>query len=167
MANSSVRTQAQIDSIIKQHPKYASKISGVVVPVIEAPGAYDEVVKTVDGIIHAASPVVFNAADPQDVIRPAVEGATGILKSAAKYGKNVKRVVLTSSSVAVAAEAQKVGDVYDEVSLSIYPSPPVPALIGVFLRITDCLEHDLGGYRREGGRQGERLLGVLCIQDAR
>lgn len=82
---------------------------------MEAPGAYDEAVKSVDGIIHAASPVVFDAEDPQDVIRPAVEGATGILKSAAKYGKNVKRVVLTSSAVAIVVEDQKEGVTYDEV----------------------------------------------------
>lgn len=68
-----------------------------------------------DGIIHAASPVVFGAADPQDVIKPAVEGAIGILKSAARYGKNVKRVVLTSSALAVSVTGKE-GDIFDEVS---------------------------------------------------
>lgn len=107
------RNQAQIDSIIQQSPAYSGKVTGVIVPVIEAAGAYDEAVKGVDGIIHSASPVVFGAPDPQDVIKPAVEGATGILQSAAKYGKNVKRVVLTSSALAVSVTGNE-GDIFDE-----------------------------------------------------
>lgn len=112
---SSVRSQSQVDFIVNRFPEYSGKVSGVVVPDIEAPGAYDEAVKDVDGIIHAASPVVWKWEDPSEIIDPAVKGATGILVSAAKYGKNVKRVVLTSSAVAIVMEGQKEGDVYDEV----------------------------------------------------
>lgn len=90
-------------------------MTGIVVPVIEAPGAYDEAVKDVDGIIHAASPVVWTWESPSEVIDPAVKGATGILASAAKFGTKVKRVVLTSSTVAIVVEDAKEGDVHDEV----------------------------------------------------
>lgn len=94
-------------------------MTGVVVPNIEAPGAYDEAVKGVDGIIHAASPVIFSWNDPSEVIDPAVNGAIGILTSALKYGKDVKRVVLTSSKVAIVMENELEedtdGKVYDEV----------------------------------------------------
>lgn len=77
-------------------------MTGVLVPVIEAPGAFDEAVKDVDGIIHVASPVAFAPEDPSEVIDPAVKGSVGILTSAAKFGKNVKRVVFTSSMAATA-----------------------------------------------------------------
>jgi hypothetical protein len=40
----------------------------------------------VDGIIHTASPVTTQADIPEDVIKPAVSGALGILKSALKFG---------------------------------------------------------------------------------
>lgn len=94
-------------------------MTSVVVPNIEAPGAYDEAVKDVDGIVHAASPVIFSWDDPSQVIDPAVKGAIGILTSAHKYGKNVKRVVLTSSKVAIVMENELEedtdGKVYDEV----------------------------------------------------
>jgi len=109
-----LRTQSQIDFITKRFPSYEGKVTGIVVPSIEAPGAYDEVVKDVDGIIHAASPVIWTWESPSEVIDPAVKGATGILASAAKFGTKVKRVVLTSSGVAVAAEDAKEGDVDDE-----------------------------------------------------
>lgn len=68
-----------------------------------------------NGIVHTASPVVWEWDDPSQIIGPAVKGANGILESASKFGKGVKRVVLTSSSVAIVHEGQKEGDVYDEV----------------------------------------------------
>ncbi|KAG8918032.1 methylglyoxal reductase (NADPH-dependent) gre2, partial [Tulasnella sp. 418] len=43
----------------------------VVVPSIEAPGAFDEAVKGVDGVIHAASPVGNFTADTDTFIRMA------------------------------------------------------------------------------------------------
>ena len=115
-AGASLRSQAQIEFVTKRFPEYEGKITGVVNPDITLPGAYDEIVQDVDAIIHAASPVVFTWEDPSEIIDPAVRGATGILASANKFGKRVKRVVLTSSKVAVSFEEQKEGDVFDEVS---------------------------------------------------
>lgn len=112
------RNQSQVDFITNRFPEYKGKVTSVVVPNIEAPGAYDEAVKDVDGIVHAASPVIFSWDDPSQVIDPAVKGAIGILTSAHKYGKNVKRVVLTSSKVAIVMENELEedtdGKVYDE-----------------------------------------------------
>lgn len=112
----SVRSQSQADFIVNRFPEYSGKVTGVIIPNIVSPGAYDEAVKDFDGIIHSASPVVWKWEDPSEIIDPAVKGATGILESTAKYGKNVKRVVLTSSATAIVMEGQKEGDVYDEVS---------------------------------------------------
>lgn len=113
----SVRSQHHVDFITHRFPEYEGKVSGVVIPNIGAPGAYDEVVKDVDGIIHAASPVTLTWNDPSDVINPAVDGAVGILTSAAKFGKNVKRVVLTSSSSAISSgdKSESAREHWDEV----------------------------------------------------
>ena len=43
-------------------------------------------VKDVDAVIHAASPVVFDREDPQEIIGPAVQGALGMLNSIQKFG---------------------------------------------------------------------------------
>jgi hypothetical protein len=80
----SVRTDAQGQFIVNRFPEYKGKVTYVLVPVIEKvlpsmglkrkqlikdlqDGAYDEAVKDVDAIIHAASPVPINLDfdDPQ------------------------------------------------------------------------------------------------------
>lgn len=96
-----VRSQHHVDFITKRFPEYEGKVTGVVVPDIGAPGAYDDAVKDVDGIIHAASPATLVWNDPSEIIDPAVNSVKGILGSAAKFGKNVKRVVLCSSSSSI------------------------------------------------------------------
>ena len=61
-------------------------------------------VKGVTYVIHVASP--FPASQPKDeneVIQPAVEGTQSVLK-ACVAAKTIKRVVLTSSCVAVNCE---------------------------------------------------------------
>ena len=100
----------------RRFPEYEGKVTGIVIPDITIPGAYDKVVKDVDAIIHSASPVTFTWQYPSEIIDPAVKGATSILTSAAKFGKNVRRVILTSSVVAIGAGDRKEGEVYDEAS---------------------------------------------------
>ncbi|KAJ6531438.1 hypothetical protein DFH09DRAFT_1183626 [Mycena vulgaris] len=80
---------------------YGDKFELVVVPDITQEGAFDEAVKGVDAIEHTASPFHFQADDPAELLEPAIKGTVGILESALKYGKSVKRVVVTSSCAAV------------------------------------------------------------------
>ncbi|KAJ7016547.1 hypothetical protein C8F04DRAFT_1160741 [Mycena alexandri] len=80
---------------------YGDKFELVIVPDITKEGAFDEAVKGVDAIEHTASPYHFQADDPAELIEPAVKGTVGILESARKYGKSIKRVVVTSSTAAV------------------------------------------------------------------
>lgn len=78
------------------------KFDYVIVEDLEKEGGFDEAVKGVDAIEHTASPFHFNAKDPYaDLVNPAVNGTTSILKSAKQYGDKVKRVVITSSYAAV------------------------------------------------------------------
>ncbi|KZM26997.1 Methylglyoxal reductase (NADPH) [Ascochyta rabiei] len=100
-----VRTQEKADTIKKQYPQYADKLSFTIVPDIAQPNAFDEAVKSdppFEAVLHTASPFHFNVTDVQkDLIDPAVIGTTGILKSIAKYAPSVKRVVITSSFAAI------------------------------------------------------------------
>lgn len=74
------------------------KFHAVVVADMMAPGAFDEAVQGVDGIVHMASVMSFsNKID--EVIPPTVKGALNILTSATKEPR-VKSIVYTSSSTA-------------------------------------------------------------------
>jgi nucleoside-diphosphate-sugar epimerase len=81
-------------------------------------------------VLHVASPFPLkNPKDPDEVIRPAREGAVRVLKAAAKAG--VKRVVLTSSVVAITLpwpEAEQ-GHVFDETDWSNPDRPDVTTYV--------------------------------------
>lgn len=81
--------------------QYGDRFELVVVEDITKDGAFDDAVKGVDAIAHTASPFHYNSTNPDDLIVPAVRGTTAILNSALKHGSNLKRVVLTSSAVAI------------------------------------------------------------------
>ncbi|KAH9487433.1 Putative uncharacterized oxidoreductase [Psilocybe cubensis] len=83
------------------------KLEIVIVNDIAKEGAFDEAVKDVDGIAHMASPFHGNVKDPQEFFQPAIQGTVGILKSAHNHGKQVKRIVVTSSTAAVMSPPDK------------------------------------------------------------
>ncbi|HVZ05071.1 aldehyde reductase [Hyphomicrobium sp.] len=61
---------------------------------------WDEAVRDAKIVVHTASPFpIAQPSDPDEVIRPARDGTLRVLKAAT--GANVKRVVLTSSAVAI------------------------------------------------------------------
>ncbi|KAJ7682984.1 D-lactaldehyde dehydrogenase [Mycena rosella] len=90
---------AHLDSLFKA--KYAGKWEWVVVADITQEDAFDEAVKSVDGILHMASPFNYEITSPEAAIQPAVQGTVGILKSATKFGPQIKRIVITSSIAAI------------------------------------------------------------------
>lgn len=52
-------------------------------------------------VLHTASPVTYNGTDfVKDMVEPAVQGAAAVLNAAHRYGRNVKKVVYTSSLAA-------------------------------------------------------------------
>jgi len=73
----------------------------VIVPDIEAPGAFDEAVKGVDAVEHTASPFHGKAHDPKELIGPAVQGTKGVLESVQKCNPSVKRIIITSSVASI------------------------------------------------------------------
>jgi nucleoside-diphosphate-sugar epimerase len=65
------------------------------------PGSFDEVAKGSDSILHIASPFILNVKDAQrDLVDPAVIGTANVLE-AANNSNSVKKVILTSSVVAI------------------------------------------------------------------
>ncbi|KAK8073956.1 hypothetical protein PG994_004855 [Apiospora phragmitis] len=101
-------------SIVALDPP-ATQLMFVLVPDMAAPDAYDEAVQDVDFIIHAAAPLpadYASAAGGSDLrqdrsledafVTACVQGNMGILKSARDKGKTVRRIVMTSSTVAIA-----------------------------------------------------------------
>ncbi|KAF8877683.1 hypothetical protein BD779DRAFT_1237798 [Infundibulicybe gibba] len=85
--------------------QYGDHLEIVIVEDIVKDGAFDEVVKGMNGIVHTASPVVVEIDDPQNLIEPAVKGTLGVLRSAIKNGSpSLKRIVFTSSCGAVRSD---------------------------------------------------------------
>lgn len=65
------------------------------------PGSFDAAVAGCDAVVHAAASVVFNHPDPQKgIVDPSIEGTRNVLESVRK-AKSVRRVIHTSSMVAV------------------------------------------------------------------
>jgi dihydroflavonol-4-reductase len=72
---------------------------------LESDSGWAEAMTGISAVVHTASPFpIAQPKDPQDLIRPAVEGTRRVLEAAAKAG--IKRVVLTSSTVAVLNETK-------------------------------------------------------------
>jgi nucleoside-diphosphate-sugar epimerase len=114
---SAVRSHSKAQTILGNPVFKALKIpseqlSCVVVPDLAVPGAYDEAAAGVDYVIHIASPLTTGKTMTQEefqkfFIEPAVQGTVGMLKSAQKAG-TVKRVVITSSVVAIVPASELV-----------------------------------------------------------
>nr|AKG26738.1 dihydroflavonol 4-reductase [Cattleya hybrid cultivar] len=79
--------------------------------------SFDEVIRGCVGVFHVATPMNFQSKDPEnEVIKPAINGLLGILRSCKKAG-TVKRVIFTSSAGTVNVEEHQAA-VYDESSWS-------------------------------------------------
>lgn len=88
---------------------------------IATPGAFDEAVKGVNGIIHTASPLSkFGLdTDAKSAVAPAVQGTVGILKSA-QQSLDVKRIIITSSVSAQMDFGKPQPVTFTEVSSHLY-----------------------------------------------
>ncbi|KAG6025847.1 hypothetical protein E4U41_001438 [Claviceps citrina] len=112
-----VRSQDKAESIVAAFP--GAKVHVVIVPDIAVDGAFDEVAKTADleYVLHTASPFHFNWSDAKtELLDPAIRGTRSILQSVHAFAPKVKRVVITSSFVAMLAPGaiQDATKVFDE-----------------------------------------------------
>ncbi|KAK6076894.1 reductase [Seiridium cupressi] len=106
------RSQAKIDAV-RASPSMSAlgppqtHLMFVIVPDMIATGAYDDALQGVDFVIHSAAPVHAEGNGPKEQLEDAfvttsVKGNLEILKSAKEKGKTVKRIIMTSSTVAIA-----------------------------------------------------------------
>ncbi|KAF8900240.1 D-lactaldehyde dehydrogenase [Gymnopilus junonius] len=94
---------------------YGDKLQLFVVEDLSKDGAFDEAVKGVDAIEHIASPATLLSVNPDDYIKPAVQGTVGLLESARKFGDKVKCIIITSSVGAIHESGPNHGTVtFDE-----------------------------------------------------
>ncbi|EGW33150.1 uncharacterized protein SPAPADRAFT_60453 [Spathaspora passalidarum NRRL Y-27907] len=99
----SVRSKAkgeELKALIKDE-KFAYEI----VPSLTEDGAFDDALKKhpeVSVFLHTASPFTFSVNDVEnDLMKPAVNGTLNALRAIKEHGPQIKRVVVTSSAVAV------------------------------------------------------------------
>ncbi|KAF2738377.1 NAD(P)-binding protein [Polyplosphaeria fusca] len=100
----------------------------VVVPDMLVPGAYGEAIKGATYAIHVASPLSMEYKEGDDMVEtlvtPPVTGTLNILE-AAKTSGTIKRIVITSSVVAIMPMRNRdPSAVYDETSRTTFEPPP-------------------------------------------
>jgi nucleoside-diphosphate-sugar epimerase len=131
-----VRSQAKAVGILATPSVKAinpgSRLTFAVVPDILADNAYDDAVKGVKYILHIASPTIKGETiSPEQyeshMIIPALKGTTSILESAYKTS-GVKRVVITSSEVAIIPWeefiSKEVDTIFDDKYETPFPAGP-------------------------------------------
>ncbi|ODV88362.1 hypothetical protein CANCADRAFT_4495 [Tortispora caseinolytica NRRL Y-17796] len=100
-----VRSQSKADFIAGKYENEVKtgQLSFAIVPDISVLGAFDDAVtEDLDVVVHTASPFHHNITDPdKDILLPAINGTKSMLEAVYKYGKNVTRLVITSSFAAI------------------------------------------------------------------
>ena len=101
-----VRSESAANKVRKTHGHLLegqpSRLTFAIVPDVASPGAFNDAVKDVDGVIHTASPFAVEVEDAErDLLQPAIKGTTEILQAVQTYAPQVKRIVITSSFASI------------------------------------------------------------------
>jgi len=98
----SIKDETKIAPIKKLNTSSSSSNLELVEAELLNADSIEKAVQGMDYVIHIASPLpLANPSDENEVIRPALEGTLNVLRSAYS-NKTVKRVVVTSSGLAIA-----------------------------------------------------------------
>ena len=138
-----IRNQSGIQKIKAAHSTqpYLSQLQFVIVPDIVKEDAYYEAVKDVDYVIHLASPTTIFKTIPTEetydemLIQPAVQGTMNMIKAASKYSPTIKRIVITSSIVAIIEWPEmymETGHIFNEQSRTDAVGPPFGGLFAAY-----------------------------------
>ncbi|KAJ5453712.1 uncharacterized protein N7458_004668 [Penicillium daleae] len=112
-----VRNQETAEKVRETFSQTPGCIEIVIVPDIAKKDAFNEAVRDVDGVVHTASPFFYKVSDfDKDMREPAVNGTLGLLKAVKSFNSKVKRVVITSSFVAMQdfSKGHRPGYIYTE-----------------------------------------------------
>lgn len=100
-----VRSSASTTGILRTHSLHSAQLEIVTVPNIESPGAFDEAVSGVHGVVHTSSPFPSYLPEGQTIeeylLNPAVNGTTSLLNSLVACNPGCAKFVLTSSFASV------------------------------------------------------------------
>jgi len=114
----SVRSESSASRLKKDFADYSSQLSVAIVEDMTKPELYEKAFAgNITGVLHLASPFVFDVTDKKkDLLDPAMRGAVSMLEAVQRYGKTVRRVVLTSSfaSIVDIPKGLRPGYTYDE-----------------------------------------------------
>jgi nucleoside-diphosphate-sugar epimerase len=113
---SEVKAKQLVEALEKLHGK--GRIETVVVQDFVHDGAYNEAIKGVHGVVHAATDITFS--DNRDVVVGAVLKAYKTFFDAARSEQSVRRVVITSSSTAVGHANTVAGSKTQHLDASVY-----------------------------------------------
>ncbi|CAI7672290.1 unnamed protein product [Penicillium viridicatum] len=120
-----VRSSATAQAVYQSFSQYADQLTFAIVEDVSKPGAFDEAVQGVQGVIHTAAPFqIFNVEDNErDLLRPAIDGTLNILNAVRNHAPTVNRVVITSSFAAMAdySKGSWPGHVYSEADWNLTP----------------------------------------------
>lgn len=96
----SLKDTKKVEKLLSFHPAARANLELVEADLLN-PASWDPVMKNIDFVMHVASPVPPRSSvkHENDLIRPAVEGTESVFNAALKNG--VKKIVITSSVVAV------------------------------------------------------------------
>lgn len=158
------RSQSKVDKVLAA-PSIAAldpssdQLTFVMVPDMTAPGAYDDAVQGVDFIVHAAAPLPSGEAskdkteDP--LVKVSVQGNLAILKSANEKGKTVRRIVMTSSTVAIAPADVYITDTKEREILRgpdnrvVFPPPPYDSQLRAYCTSKAAALHAAEAFVRD------------------
>jgi len=84
----------------EQHPEYTKQLELVEGDLLKET-EWPDIVEGCRYVLHVASPMIHVADDPEEIIRPAIDGTLNVLKAAA--AKGVKKTVVTSSCLSLYA----------------------------------------------------------------
>jgi dihydroflavonol-4-reductase len=121
---------AEVTAAIKPHLSDDSDLEARLTYValdLTSDDGWTEALAGIDVLMHTASPFPLDTPDHEDdLIRPAVDGALRALRAA--HAAGVKRVVMTSSTVAILGSALPAGDTsFDETNWTDPTDPDVAA----------------------------------------
>jgi len=111
-----VRSSRKGEYLRRLYESHGDQFDYVVVPDASTPGAFDHVLEGIDAVEHHAAPITD---DPDDFVDAAISGTTSLLDSILRYGRSVKRVIVTSSGAAL-VEPKEPGYVYTEADWGDY-----------------------------------------------
>ncbi len=176
-----IRTHPSVSALTSQSPEGEDSLSFVVIPDLAAPGTFDSAIRGASYVIHSAAPVPsFSGAVTvgpeqcdQYFVQDAVNATLGILKSSAAAAEaGVKRIILTSSAVAVFPFAYPGASPDVDYSVRFGPESRQPTPSGPFrseikaysagkTAVLNAVEEWVGSHWQRGERAGFDVVSVL------